>query len=156
MASPSSGMTPRKPRRRPHHPQGCRQQQTAPSQVRGLEAERGEGRLTAYLLDWVEGQSPPSAAHSAVTTERIVTDCGEQPAGPPLLLPAVGTRSCLHCFECLQIPSLAACRCILGTGADLRRLSNKRAGEILETKFGLDPAVVQTIARWDRIDLIRT
>jgi hypothetical protein len=43
-----------------------------------------------------------------------------------------------------------------GTGADLRRLSNKRAGEILETKFGMDPSVVQSIARWDRIDMIRT
>lgn len=52
-------------------------------------------------------------------------------------------------------PLPAAWHCA-GTGADLRRLSNKRAGEILETKFGLDPAVVQTIARWDRIDLIRT
>ena len=42
-----------------------------------------------------------------------------------------------------------------GTGADLRRLSHKRAGEILETKFGMDPTVVAGIARWDRIDTIR-
>lgn len=42
-----------------------------------------------------------------------------------------------------------------GTGADLRRLSHKRAGEILETKFGMDPAVVKDIPRWDRIDAIR-
>lgn len=42
-----------------------------------------------------------------------------------------------------------------GTGADLRRLSHKRAGEILETKFGMDASVVAGIARWDRIDTIR-
>jgi hypothetical protein len=47
------------------------------------------------------------------------------------------------------------CAVASGTGADLRRLSHKRAGEILETKFGMDPGVVKDIPRWDRIDAIR-
>lgn len=42
-----------------------------------------------------------------------------------------------------------------GTDADLRRLGHKRAGDILELKFGMDPATVKDLPRWDRIDAIR-
>lgn len=53
------------------------------------------------------------------------------------------------------LPAFFVAVLLAGTGADLRRLSHKRAGEILETKFGMDPTVVAGIARWDRIDTIR-
>ena len=37
----------------------------------------------------------------------------------------------------------------------MRKLSHKRAGEIMVEKFGQQPEVVENIGRWERIDFIR-
>lgn len=141
----------------------------------GLQAQAdgtitGAGRVKRWSVSLTDdvlvsgrGQVTTSAASRTLFVTSKGTHChfakaaGDQ--GQQCCCCCLLWASSLHCYckASLSLTPLpaAAWRCA-GTGADLRRLSNKRAGEILETKFGLDPAVVQTIARWDRIDLIRT
>eukprot|EP00879_Flechtneria_rotunda_P031791 GHRR01034762.1.p1 GENE.GHRR01034762.1~~GHRR01034762.1.p1 ORF type:complete len:117 (-),score=28.31 GHRR01034762.1:622-972(-) len=61
-----------------------------------------------------------------------------------------GQNPCAHDYLVSLLLSIYA-----GTGADLRRLGHKRAGELLLTKFNMAPDMVAAMPRWDRIDAIR-
>lgn len=63
-------------------------------------------------------------------------------------------RKCLQpLFESIGVHTSVAGTS--GTDADLRRLGHKRAGELLMAKFNMSADEVNSLPRWDRIDVIR-
>jgi Protein of unknown function (DUF3591) len=44
---------------------------------------------------------------------------------------------------------------ITGTGADLRKLHNKEAGDLLREKFQVDQETIDKLDRWERIGVLR-
>jgi hypothetical protein len=44
---------------------------------------------------------------------------------------------------------------ITGTTADLRKLPNKDAGDLLRTKYGVPEETIERLDRWERIGVLR-